>query len=501
MKFKSLILLVVSVFVLFSCDDGIKFDNPYDINSDAYNPSDTDTQTNDDDSDKTDTMSEYDDEKTDTVSTNDDDEPVSDDSDSDSTPDDADSIDDSGNSELDENNSDDDSDSAPENDDDSTDIEPDESDSTPDEDTDTDSGDSTPDEDADEPDEEPTTRTATCSGITNSTGSCAVSGTSYSCGCNSGYFWNDGKCKRITLGNICTGQTRCYNESEEIPCPTSKTADFYGQDAQYTSRCTAQSFTLGTGSQAGTVIDNKTGLIWEQSPSENTYSWEDAPNHCTELNSSNYGGKSNWRVPNPLELLTIVDGNKYGPATNSNFTNIPIGRDDFLWTSKDYGASLARAFRSYYGVYLYGESKTKTYKVLCVSGNQLVAATSSDFTIQNINDEVVVKDATTGLMWQKGYATGKKTWQQALKHCEDLTYAGYSDWRLPNKNELASLLDPGKYGAPYSNFPDMPSNYFWSSSTASSDIDLAWRMDVIYGYVWYSDKSNTESVRCVRNAD
>ncbi|MBO7127005.1 DUF1566 domain-containing protein [bacterium] len=73
MKFNSLILLLVSLFVLFSCDSGIKFNNPNDINSDAYNPSDTEADT-DDDSDKTDTISEYDEDKTDTVSGNDEEE-------------------------------------------------------------------------------------------------------------------------------------------------------------------------------------------------------------------------------------------------------------------------------------------------------------------------------------------------------------------------------------------------------------------------------------------
>lgn len=260
MKFKSLILLVVSVFVLFSCDDGIKFDNPNDINSDAYNPSDTDTQANDDDSDKDDTMSEYDDEKTDTASTNDD-EPVSDDSDSDSTPDDADSIDDSGDSEPDESDSDDDSDS--------TDSEPDNSDSTPDEDTDTDSGDSTPDEDADTdsgdstPDQDTDTTPTTpcdpnpCSGITNSTGSCAVSGTSYSCGCNSGYFWNGQKCAVLPECSATSG----------TPCK-----------------------------------DSTSGLIWSKK-AENTMAWQDAKNYCIRYTE---GGFSSWHLPNIDELKTLL---------------------------------------------------------------------------------------------------------------------------------------------------------------------------------------------------
>lgn len=273
MKFKSLILLVVSVFALFSCDDGIKFDNPYDINSDAYNPSDTDTQTNDDDSDKTDTTSEYDDEKTDTASTNDD-EPVSDDSDSDSdsTPDDADSIDDSGDSEPDESDSDDDSDS--------TDSEPDNSDSTPDEDTDTDSGDPTPDEDADTdsgdstPDQDTDTTPTTpcdpnpCSGITNSTGSCAVSGTSYSCGCNNGYFWNGQKCAVLPECSATSG----------TPCK-----------------------------------DSTSLLIWStKTANTNDKTWEQAVVYCQNLNE---GGFFDWHLPTIDELRTLI---KNCPGTETN---------------------------------------------------------------------------------------------------------------------------------------------------------------------------------------
>ena len=343
-----------------------------------------------------------------------------------------------------------------------------------------------------------------CSSISNSNGNCTVSGSSYVCGCNSGYDWTGSQCQSgssggsKSLGEICTNQTTCYNASSSMTCPSSSSADFYGQDAQYTSKCTAQSFSSST----NVVVDNNTGLTWEKSPSSSTYTWANRATHCNELNSSNYGGKSNWRVPNPLEFMTIVDNSTYNPATNSNFTNMPTRLSDYLWTSKEYGGdtSLARAFNPYYGWYSYGNSKTdNSYKVLCVSGNELAAATSSDFTTQTISGKVVVTDSKTGLMWQKEYETGK-TWQQALKYCEDSTYAGYSDWRLPNKNELASLLDPGKSGAPYSNFPDMPSNYFWSSSTfVYNTTENAWYVYFNYGGVSNGGKTNNgHDVRCVR---
>ena len=338
-----------------------------------------------------------------------------------------------------------------------------------------------------------------CTSISNSTGVCTVNGTGYTCGCQSGYTWNGGSCTsssspdNLTLGNICTGQTSCYNasSSSSMTCPSSSSADFFGQDAQYTSKCTAQSFTASS----NVVVDNNTGLTWEKSPSSSTYTWANRNTHCNELNSSNYGGRSNWRVPNPLELLTIVNNSAYNPATNSSFTGMPTDSSVWFWTSAEYkgNTSYAYYFNPSYGWCSY-DDKTGTYKVLCVSGNEMPKGV---FSSQTISGSVVVTDSTTGLMWQKEYATGK-TWQQALKYCEDSTYAGYSDWRLPNKNELASLLDPGKSSAPYSNFPDMPSDWFWSSSTYVYYTYSAWGVYFDHGLVVSNNKTYSSSVRCVR---
>ena len=310
--------------------------------------------------------------------------------------------------------------------------------------------------------------------------------------CLEKYYWNGETC-RISLGKICTGQTNCYNNSSSITCPTSATDDFFGQDAQYTGKCTAQSFTASS----NVVIDNNTGLTWEKSPSSSTYTWYNRATHCNELNSSNYGGKNNWRVPNPLELLTIVNNSTYDPATNSNFTGMPTSNSTYLWTNSEYkgNTSYAYYFSPSYGWYYYN-GKTSNYKVLCVNGEEMKPAILSDF--MTSSDGKIVTDNRTGLKWQKEYATGK-TWQQALKYCEDLSYAGYTDWRLPNKNELTSLVNYEKSGSPYSYFPDMPSNFFWSSSTHLGDTGYAWRVGFDKGGVDGSYKTSSINVRCVRS--
>ena len=337
----------------------------------------------------------------------------------------------------------------------------------------------------------------------------------YSCGCKAGYIWNVTQCKKITIGSICTGQTKCYNASKELQeCPESASGsgssyNFYGQDAQFTDKCMSQNFTPGTETLTGTVFDNNTLLTWEQSLSEGNYIWENAHEHCDDLNNSNDGegfaGIKTWRVPNPIELLTIVDNSTCKPATNSNFTGMPIDNNVYLWTNKEYDTTYAYFFIPSTGG-SYGNnsncSKTNTYQVLCVSGEEMKQAVSSDFTTSS--DDKTVTDTRTKLMWQKAYTTNK-TWKNALVYCHTLNsqnYAEYTDWRLPNKNELASLISYERSGSSYSYFPDMPNKWFWSSSTRVDSINYAWAVGFNTALVSPQAKSSENgNVRCVRNAE
>ena len=75
------------------------------------------------------------------------------------------------------------------------------------------------------------------------------------------------------------------------------------------------------------VRDNVTGLIWEVKTDDgsiddrdDTYSWQDAQDvFITQLNSNNFGGYSDWRIPTIKELayLRLVDN--YNPVINTNY--------------------------------------------------------------------------------------------------------------------------------------------------------------------------------------
>lgn len=99
-----------------------------------------------------------------------------------------------------------------------------------------------------------------------------------------------------------------------------------------------------------------------------------------------------------------------------------------------------------------------------------------------------------GLMWQdnKVSKTIYKDWQGAKDYCKSLSLVGYSDWRLPNINELKNLY---KKKDKLKNFT---SNYYWSSTTHVSNASGAWDVHFSYGNLYNVNKTVSVYVRCVR---
>lgn len=115
------------------------------------------------------------------------------------------------------------------------------------------------------------------------------------------------------------------------------------------------------------------------------------------------------------------------------------------------------------------------------------------------NGNGTITDNTTGLVWQEEADNTGRTWAAAGTYCNNMTLGGQSDWRLPTKEELITLVDyslssPG----PTINtiyFPDTPAGPYWSSTEAYLD---AWYVGFDTGNIGYSGKFNDHYVRCVR---
>ena len=88
-----------------------------------------------------------------------------------------------------------------------------------------------------------------------------------------------------------------------------------------------------------------------------------------------------------------------------------------------------------------------------------------------------IRDKSTGLMWKKciqglsgsDCMTGtavKKSWKDALQDASGESFAGHNDWRLPNKNELFSIVE-SRCANPSINenvFPNVGSANHWTST-------------------------------------
>ena len=57
------------------------------------------------------------------------------------------------------------------------------------------------------------------------------------------------------------------------------------------------------------------------------------------------------------------------------------------------------------------------------------------------NEDGTITDQATGLMWMQNDNGLAIAWEDALSYAESYSYAGYSDWRLPDIKELQSILD------------------------------------------------------------
>jgi len=107
----------------------------------------------------------------------------------------------------------------------------------------------------------------------------------------------------------------------------------------------------------------------------------------------------------------------------------------------------------------------------------------------------------TRLMWQQGEG-GSMTWKDAISYCVGLTLAGHTDWRLPSKKELISIVNYGTYSPSIDTtyFPGTNAKAYWSSITYAHSSSYAWGVYFVDGFADYIFKGiyGRDCVRCVR---
>ena len=110
-----------------------------------------------------------------------------------------------------------------------------------------------------------------------------------------------------------------------------------------------------------------------------------------------------------------------------------------------------------------------------------------------------VTDSISKLEWQDNEIGTSTSWTSALERCESLVLSGSSDWRLPNVNELKSIVDKSKYDPSIiASFQNTYSYLYWSSTSYEGGSGNAWYVNFNLGNVSYDYKSTSGYVRCVR---
>jgi hypothetical protein len=134
----------------------------------------------------------------------------------------------------------------------------------------------------------------------------------------------------------------------------------------------------------------------------------------------------------------------------------------------------------------YAQSVTKTINLLPDTGqNTSYTATVGEDNDYNINvpsytdnGNGTITDNVTGLMWQK-VDGGEMTFENAISYCDNLVFAGYSDWRLPTPLESFSIMNLQNsnpaLNTTYFSSPTTPgADYWWTSTVQYGDATKVW---------------------------
>ncbi|MBF0345303.1 MAG: DUF1566 domain-containing protein [Nitrospirae bacterium] len=265
-----------------------------------------------------------------------------------------------------------------------------------------------------------------------------------------------------------------------------------------------------------TVTDNLTGLIWTKNAKiTGATTWQGAIDYVTSMNNgAGTYGYTDWRLPNIREIENLVNAGQVDTSIWLNSQGFINVQSNAYWSSTTYTYDTSRAWLVFmhwgnasttsksdiYYVWPVRSSGMTSTISLPKTGQTTIYATGDDGVLQKgvawpnprftANCQMVT-DNLTGLVWPKdANLTGATTWQGALDYVASMnngagTY-GYTDWRLPNRKEIFSLVDLGTYNPSIPSthpFNNVQSYYYWTSSTYARDTSAAWIVTLNGGYV------------------
>lgn len=356
---------------------------------------------------------------------------------------------------------------------------------------------------------------------------------------------------------VCYGSSATAKDGT-ISCPGSTgtaacgSTDYCGQDGQYgwdLKHAATARFAISTNTPAEPVVtDQVTGLVWQRCAAGQSTAncqgkatlmdWHKARAHCEQ---ASWGGFDDWQLPSTHELHALLDFSTTSPALDRTvFANAPSKfKDEYeQWWKECYWTSTSLADNSavaWVGMVNSGDISEGSGTPYHVNDKQAKGwdgcyarcVRSSTprkhrrlLQIDRAADQPVVADTVTRLFWQACSAgqqgrdcsgtAAMKDWKSSLAHCQNLTWGGKDDWRLPNVRELRSLVETSRKSPAIdaTMFPHTPyygagmthnnAGQFWSA-TARSYNDFALYVDFRSGFSHFYKQSEGRHVRCVRD--
>lgn len=257
------------------------------------------------------------------------------------------------------------------------------------------------------------------------------------------------------------------------------------------------------------TYDKVSGLTWERlSGVSSTYA--SLGSYVQTVNTARPCGYSDWRVPTATELLSLMDASRpaaYGAVNADREGVTDAAMTGQFWTVESLpavGAVDAWLVDALNGGAVSFAAKSNSLGVRLVRGSATSnVCDKSDQRFSDLTDGTVA-DAKTGLMWKQcqegssGSACTEGT-PFGFSQVTDITNRvssvntpssstglGYSDWRIPTKNELASLVNRACTGGPVINadfFPGTESASYVSATYDANNADQFWFVSFLDGTI------------------
>jgi len=276
------------------------------------------------------------------------------------------------------------------------------------------------------------------------------------------------------------------------------------------------------------VHDLVTDLIWEIKPlgpgiqgSDRMFTWYnsdmdtnggnagtttpagDTQYYIEWLNRNEIGGKSNWRMPEISELMSLINVTNNSPHTVIQF--FPNTQSGCYWSATPHaqysGDVWVIDFSDATDDYV---SKAHTCYIRAVRGKSNECIFKPDRFVDNLDKTIT--DKCTGYMWAQDILP-KDTYAVSANACQNLSLSSFNDWRFPSRKEMRTLIrfdtfDP----AIASDIFNQDSDWFWTKDQTTNKKN-AWAIYFYYGasyirsfnyeyHVWPVRAGPQDTIKC-----